>query len=216
MINLTAIKSLATVILGLPPSSRHRADTSIILPSVQPCQLSTSGITGCYGEMVRSGPVDDSIFLRPGDVLLRRVNPDGATVFSDETAHVLPSANILVIRPTGNVESEWFAFVLSATPFLSKLQKRSGIGTTVSALTPHDLSQAAIPVPEEPLRRALIGAWRASLRVSEGLRILLEEQETLRASLGKAAMRGDAAFSRVDITRTECGQKAASPLQPKK
>lgn len=162
--------------------------------------------------MIRAIPVDEDSYLRPGDVLLRRVNPDGAAVFADDAAKVLPSVNVLVVRPVGIVESDWFAFIFSASPLLARIQKRSGIGTTVTALTPRELSQASIPVPEESVRRALVGAWRASRRMSAALQNLLDEQEKIRAALGLAAMRGDAVFSRVCREPfLKRGRKAASP-----
>ncbi len=163
------IGTLAKVLSGLPPSSRQRDNNSHVALCVQPWQISISGVSGDYGEIDRTGMEDDERFLRFGDVLLRRVNPDGAVVFSDETAQVLPSANVIVVRPTGKVESDWFAFIFSVSPLLSRLQKRSGVGTTVTALTPRELSQASIPVPEESARRALVGAWRASCRMSVSL-----------------------------------------------
>ena len=212
MSNAVKIESLAKVLSGLPPSPPRRTGMSLVVPCVQPWQLSANGVTKDYGEMIRAIPVDEDSYLRPGDVLLRRVNPDGAAVFADDAAKVLPSVNVLVVRPVGIVESDWFAFIFSVSPLLSRLQKRSGIGTTVTALTPRELSQASIPIPEESVRRALVGAWRASRRMSAGLQNLLDEQEKIRAALGLAAMRGDAAFSRVcHESSTKRGRKAASP-----
>ena len=212
MPNAVKIGTLAKVLSGLPTSPSRHTGMSLVVPCVQPWQLLATGVSRDYGEMIRAVPVDEDSYLRPGDVLLRRVNPNGAAVFADDAAKVLPSVNVLVVRPVGRVESDWFAFIFSASPLLSRLRKRSGIGTTVTALTPRELSQAAIPVPEESTRRALVGAWRASRRMSAALQDLLGEQEKIQSALGLAALCGDAAFSRMcREPSTERGQKAASP-----
>ena len=183
----------------LPGIQSQEKGESFEYPCVVPAQILPGRIVGEFGAVHRVKPVLAKQALRSGDVVVRRVNPDCATVFADESlakdgcSVVLPSANVLVIRPGPDILPEFAAFLFSATPILARLLQASGVETQVAALSPSRLGDAEIPLPPLAAQRRFAAAWRASLRVSASLQSLLEEQARVRALLGDAAFRGDAA-----------------------
>lgn len=204
----TTLSQTAEVLPGI--LSQEKGE-SFEYPCVVPAQILPGRLVGEFGIMRRAKPVRKEQALRPGDVVVRRVNPDCAAVFSeatpatDNTGIVLPSANVLVVRPGPDLLPEFAAFLLSATSVLARLLQASGVATQVAALSPVRLGDAEIPLPPLAAQRRYAAAWRASLRVSETLQSLLEEQARVRTLLGDAAFRPrgtDAAESRIPESRT--------------
>lgn len=195
----------------LPGIQSQEKGESLEYPCLVPAQILPGRIAGGFGAVRRTKPVLAKQALRSGDVVVRRVNPDCAAVFEDAVPSkdgpsvVLPSANVLVIRPGPDLLPDFAAFLLSATSVLARLLQASGVATQVAALSPVRLGDAEIPLPPLAAQRRYAAAWHASLRVSETLQSLLEEQARVRTLLGDAAFRTretDAAESRIPESRT--------------
>lgn len=185
------LSSLADLLPGISPQERGEVAA---YPCVLPAQIAPGRLVGGFGTMHRANPIREGQALRPDDVLVRRVNPDCAAVFTgmpptenaDVPGAVLPSANVLVIRPGPELLPDYAAFLLSATSVLAKLRQASGVGTQVAALSPARLGEAPIPLPAPAVQRRYGEAWRASLRIETALRAQAEGQARLQTLLGES------------------------------
>lgn len=180
-------------------------------PCVVPAQILPGRIVGESGIVRRANPIRAEQALRPGDVVIRRVNPDCAAVFdvplpskgSDSSSAVLPSSNVLVVRPGPDLLPEFTAFLLSETPVLARLLQSSGVATRVAALSPARLGDAEIPLPPLSVQRRYAAAWRSSLRAEAALRARADAHARFRRMFGDAAFRPrgeDATESRIPGT----------------
>ena len=204
----TTLSQTAEVLPGI--LSQEKGE-SFKYPCVVPAQILPGRLVGEFGIMRRAKPVRKEQALRPGDVVVRRVNPDCAAVFAeatpatDDTGIVLPSANVLVVRPGPDLLPEFAAFLLSATSVLARLLQSSGVATRVAALSPARLGDAEIPRPPVSAQRRYAAAWSSSLRAETALRARADAHARFRRMLGNAAFRPrgtDAAESRIPESRT--------------
>lgn len=178
---------VADVMAGIAPSEGDREACEY--PCVLPAQIGPGGLAGPFGLLRHAVVTDETRFLRPGDVLLRRLNPGGAVVFSGSEGGVLPSINVLVVRPGPDLLSDYLAFLFDASPIIPRLLQRSGVESAVSSLSPRRLGEAVIPVPPRDTQFRLANAWRASLRAEAALRARAEAHNRFRRLLGEAALR---------------------------
>ena len=178
---------VADVMAGIAPSEGEREACEY--PCVLPAQIGPGGLSGLFGLLRHAVVKDETRFLRPGDVLLRRLNPVGAVVCPGSEGEVLASINVLVVRPGPDLLSDYLAFLFDASPILPRLLQRSGVGSAVSSLSPHRLGEASIPVPSRETQRRLALVWRASLRAETALRSWAEGHARFRRLLGEAALR---------------------------
>ena len=119
-------------------------------------------------------------------MLIKRLNPDWAVVFDDDTVNALPSANLFVIRPNPDtLDSYFLAFLLESSKALDRISQRSGIGTAVSAVTTDQIRQCVIPVPAMEEQRKLGALWRSAKKRNELLRQLIAENDRLLFALSK-------------------------------
>lgn len=184
------LANVADVMAGIAPSEGDRGACEY--PCVLPAQIGPGGLAGPFGLLRHAVVTDETRFLRPGDVLLRRLNPGGAVVFSGSEGGVLPSINVLVVRPGPDLLSDYLAFLFDASPILPRLLQRSGVESAVSSLSPRRLGEASVPVPPRETQRRLALAWRASLRAEAALRSWAEGHARFRRLLGEAVLRSHA------------------------
>ena len=160
-------------------------DGACTYKAVMPCQITASGFVREYGQIQRL-PGKAMPFLQVGDVLIKRLNPDWAVVFDDDTVNALPSANLFVIRPNPDtLDSYFLAFILESSKALDRISQRSGIGTAVSAVTTNQIRQCVIPVPAMEDQRKLGALWRSAKKRNELLRQLIAENDRLLFALSK-------------------------------
>lgn len=181
------LANVADVMAGIASAEGGRAacEYSCVIPS----QIGREGLVGAFGVLRHAAITDEKRFLRRGDVLLRRLNPGEAVVFGESDGRILPSINVLVVRPGPEVFPDYLAFLFDSSPILSRLLQRSGVESAVSSLSPRRLGEAVIPVPPRDTQFRLANAWRASLRAEAALRARAEAHNRFRRLLGEAALR---------------------------
>ena len=157
----------------------------VIFDAVLPNQLTKAGMVGEYGTVQRvSGARIE--FLQTGDVLIKRLNPDCAVVFTDENPRVVPSANIFAIRPhAGVLEPFYLAFILENSNSLSRISQRSGIGSAVSAVTGSQIENCEIPVPSLEQQCKIGKLWQLVQKRNILLQELISENNRLLRSISE-------------------------------
>lgn len=154
--------------------------------AVQPGQLTADGLVGGFTTVLRDTPCSEEQFLKPGDVLIKRLNPDCAVVFEGSQAPVVASANIFIIRPKRDLDSQYLAFLLEKSKLLQRVSQLSGVGTTVAALTVAQIEGGIISLPPMRQQKILGELWTLSKKRERLLRDLsLENDRLMRALCGK-------------------------------
>ena len=178
------IAECAEIISGLVEQKDSGA-TSCLYEAVLPGQITPAGFIPEYGQIQRV-PTSNMPFLNIGDVVIKRLNPDCAVVFEDETVQVLPSANLFVIRPdTYILDPYYLAFVLESSNALNRISQRSGINTAVSAVSANQIKTSVIPLPPLEKQCNLGALWRCAKMRNNLLQELISENNRLLRSISE-------------------------------
>ena len=153
--------------------------------AIQPGQLTADGFAGDFGTVTRDIPCADEQFLQSGDILIKRLNPDCAVVFHGHSEPVVASANVFAIRAGEGLKPAFLAFLLEGSSLMQRISQRSGVETTVSAVTAQQIANCEIPLPPLELQHKLGELWELNKREEKLLRgLLAENARRLRALCG--------------------------------
>lgn len=173
-----------TVIPGVLPQEK-KGKKLFSYAAVLPGQLTSKGLTGEFGTVLRDTPCTEEQFLLAGDVLIKRLNPDCAVVFTGEGSQVIPSVNVFVIRPDKRLNSNYLAFLLEKSKLLQRITQLSGVGTTVAAITAPQIARGVIPLPPFDQQLGIGRLWTLGKQKDELLRNMLFENDRLLRALCK-------------------------------
>ena len=181
----TTIRECAQIISGVLPHGKPNQPARYSYIAVQPGQLTADGVVGDFGTVTRDLPCADEQFLQSGDILIKRLNPDCAVVFHGHKEPVVASPNIFVIRVGSCLISDFLAFLLEGSSLMQRIVQRSGIETTVSAVTVQQIANCEIPLPSLELQHKLGELWKLNKKEESLIRgLLAENARRLRALCG--------------------------------
>ena len=175
----TTIGECAEVIPGVLPHGKTNQPTRYSYIAVQPVQLTEDGLVGNFGTVARDLPCAEVQLLQSGDILIKRLNPDCAVVFHGPSESVVASANVFAIRAGEELVPAFLAFLFEGTSLMQRIVQRSGVGSTVSAVTAQQITNCEIPLPPLELQHKLGELWKLNKKEGKLLRGLLAEN-TLR------------------------------------
>lgn len=178
------IEQCAEVIPGFLDQKASETDICVY-KAILPSQITSDGFVSEYGQIQR-GAIPDMLFLHTGDVIIKRLNPDCAVVFEDESVQALPSANLFVIRPWGErLDSYYLAFIFESSNAFCKLSQRSGIGSAVSAVTVSQIRNYEIPLPSLEQQKKIGELWKCAKKRNRLLLELISENNRLLRSISE-------------------------------
>lgn len=179
------IGECAEIIPGVLPHESMDRPGRYSYTAVLPKQLTADGLSGEFGIVLRDLPCMKEQFLQDGDVLIKRLNPDCASVFTGCVNQIVASANVFAIRPKEMLDSTFLAFLLEGSSLMQRISQRSGVGTAVSAITVQQIANCEIPLPPLELQHKLGMLWKLNKKEEKLLRELLTENgRRLRALYG--------------------------------
>lgn len=182
LIEKTTIGQCATIISGVLPQEKKNVKL-LSFRAVLPGQLTAAEMSGEFGTVLRDTPCAPEQYLQPGDVLIKRLNPDCAVVFSQPVDQIVASANLFIIRPKPVLDSHFLAFLLENSKLLKRITQLSGVGTTVAAVTSQKIAECEIPLPslEEQIKIGQFGVL--AKRKMLLLREMIAENDRLQQAL---------------------------------
>ena len=181
----TTIGECAEIIPGVLPHGKPNQPACYSYSAVQPGQLTSGGLVGDFGTVTRDIPCADAQFLQSGDILIKRLNPDCAVVFHEHNNPVVASSNVFVIRAGEKLVPTFLAFLLEGSSLMQRIAQRSGVETTVSAVTAQQIANCEIPLPPLERQQKLGELWKLNKREEKLLRgLLAENARRLRALCG--------------------------------
>ena len=184
-IKKTTIGECAEVVSGVLPQGKPNQPACYSYIAVQPGQLTADGLIGDFGTIQRNSSCLEKQFLQSGDILIKRLNPDCAVVFHEFNEPVVASANVFAIRAGEKLVPAFLAFLLEGSSLMQRIAQRSGVETTVSAVTAQQIANSEIPLPPLELQRKLGELWKLNKKEEKLLRgLLTENARRLRALCG--------------------------------
>lgn len=181
----TIIGECAEIIPGVLSHGKPNQPSRYSYTAVQPGQLTADGLTSDFGTVTRDIPCADEQFLQSGDILIKRLNPDCAVVFHEHNEPVVASSNVFAIRAGEKLVPGFLAFLLEGSSLMQRIAQRSGIETTVSAVTAQQIANCEIPLPPLGLQQKLGELWKLNKKEEKLLRgLLAENARRLRALCG--------------------------------
>ena len=178
----TTLGECAEVIPGVLPHGKPNQPARYSYVAVQPGQLTADELVGDFGTVTRDIPCADGQFLQGGDILIKRLNPDCAVVFHEHNEPVVASANVFAIRAGEKLVPAFLAFLLEGSSLMQRIAQRSGVETTVSAVTAQQIANCEIPLPPLELQHKLGELWELNKKEEKLLRgLLVENDRRLRA-----------------------------------
>ncbi|MDO4570569.1 MAG: restriction endonuclease subunit S [Planctomycetia bacterium] len=180
------IGGYAEILSGHAVVSREkRTEGSFSYAVVVPAQLTPDGLVGELGILLRETPYTENQLLRRGDVLVKRLNPDGAVVILDEIPPTVLSTNLFAIRPKPGLDSNYLAFLLESTNLLNHIAQLSGTGTTIAAISGSQIAAAEIPLIPFEEQRNFGEFWRLAKRRKLLLKRYISANERLLRAMGE-------------------------------
>lgn len=98
---------IADILNGLPDAGQHELvykASFLTYNFIQPNHLGIFNEIHSASAIKRQTPVSDGYFIRKNDIILKRLNPDAATLVRGDVPHTTFSSNLIVIR----VRQEYF------------------------------------------------------------------------------------------------------------
>lgn len=177
---------LADIIPGVLPQEKKGKEL-ISYTAVQPGQLTPCGITGEFAIILRDTPCMEEQFLRPNDILMKRLNPDYVAVSSGFAIPVILSVNLFAIRirPGKELDTFYLAFLLEKSSLLNRILQLSGKGTTVAAVTASQIAAGVIPLLPLQKQREVGMLWSLSKQKEVLLKEMLRENDRLLRALSE-------------------------------
>ena len=147
---------------------------------VQPNSFTDTG-TMCSVEIQnRNDIITPKQLLVSGDILLKRLNPSFVYVVSSESAGMVPSQNLLVVRPGKSVDPFYLGYLLEQKEILGHVEHVTGSAA------------AGITVPIIPLsdQRKVGELWKLSRKRKQLLNEYIVENDRLVSMLTSRIITG--------------------------
>gem|GEM_PF-729792 len=177
---------IADILNGLPDSRQHELVNNagaITYNFIQPNHLGIFNDIQSASEIKRQTPVDDSYFIRKNDILLKRLNPDTATLISDDMPNTTFSSNLFVIRVFKDYHPAYIACLLENQGIARLNGNITGSVAAIKSLSAKALATLDIPAVEYEKQKILGQMWLLHKRRKKLLDDLIAEEQRFVAAV---------------------------------
>lgn len=176
---------IADILNGLPDSRQHELANNagaITYNFIQPNHLGIFNDIQSTSEIKRQVPVDDSYFIRKNDILLKRLNPDTATLICEDISNTTFSSNLFVIRVFKDYHPAYIACLLENLGMARLNGNITGSVAAVKSISAKMLAALDIPAVEYEKQKVLGQMWLLHKRRKKLLSDLIAEEQMLVAA----------------------------------
>jgi restriction endonuclease S subunit len=108
--------------------------------------------------IIRKQPVEQRQIVRPGDVLVKRLNPSFPLLVTSSPKASVVSSNLFILRCNSEILPAYLAFLLEQPNILTQVLQLSGASAAIKAISARKLMDIIIPL--HPFaKQEKIGAW---------------------------------------------------------
>ncbi len=113
---------------------------------IQPNSFTDTGKVTIIETQYRKDLVPERQLLRHGDIILKRLNPSFVHVVTEESAGMAVSTNLIVVRPSKEVDPFYLGYMLEQKDILGQVEHVTGNSAAIKAIPIKKLINITIPV----------------------------------------------------------------------
>lgn len=127
---------------------------------VQPNCFSDTGVMNTVDVQNRSDEIADKQLLSVGDILVKRLNPSFVHVVTLESAGMVASQNLLVVRPGAEMDPDYLGYLLEQKEIIGQVEHVTGSAAAIKAISVKKLADILIPVVPITEQRKVGAIWK--------------------------------------------------------
>lgn len=157
---------------------------------VQPNSFTDTGIMDIVEQQLRGDEVSQKQLLKVGDILVKRLNPSFVHVTALESVGMVASQNLLVVRPSAEVDSDYLGYLLEQKEVLGQVEHVTGSAAAIKAISVKKLAAITIPIIPIAEQRKVGEIWKLSRKRKELLNEYMAESGRLVSMLASKIISG--------------------------
>ena len=157
---------------------------------VQPNSFTDTGLMNEVDVQRRSDELTDKQLLSMGDILVKRLNPSFVHVVALESVGMVASQNILVVRPSAEIDPDYLGYLLEQKDILGQVEHVTGSAAAIKAVSVKKLAGITIPVIPLLEQHKVGTIWKLSRKRKQLLNEYMTENDRLMSSLVSQIING--------------------------
>ncbi|WP_347489515.1 hypothetical protein [Desulfoscipio sp. XC116] len=180
------LEKIAYILNGVADTRQARkADTSGVLTYkfIQPNHLGIFNDIHNTSEIRRYTSLDHSYFIQKNDILLKRLNPDNATLIIDDMPNTVFSSNLFVVRVFKNYYPAYIACLLENQGLTYLNSHIVGSVAAIKSVSAKSLAELDVPAIEYDKQIAIGQMWLLYKKRKKLLKNMIEEDQRFMAAV---------------------------------
>ena len=157
---------------------------------VQPNSFTDTGLMNEADVQRRGDELADKQLLSVGDILVKRLNPSFVHVVTLESVGMVASQNILVVRPSAEIDPDYLGYLLEQKEILGQVEHVTGSAAAIKAVSVKKLAGITIPVISLAEQRKVGAIWKLSRKRKQLLNEYMTENDRLVSLLASQIING--------------------------
>ena len=157
---------------------------------VLPNSFSDTGFMNNVDVQYRADEISPNMLLSPSDILIKRLNPSFVHVVAEESAGMAASQNLLVVRPSENVDPFYLGYLLEQKEIIGQVEHLTGSAAVIKAVSVKKLADIKVPIIPLEQQRKVGEIWKLSRKRKQLLNEYMEESDRLVSMLASQIING--------------------------
>ncbi len=157
---------------------------------VLPNSFSDTGFMNDVPVQYRNDEISNDLLLSPSDILIKRLNPSFVHVVAEESAGMAASQNLLVVRPSENVDPFYLGYLLEQKEIIGQVEHLTGSAAVIKAVSVKKLADIKVPIIPLEQQRKVGEIWKLSRKRKQLLNEYMEESDRLVSMLASQIING--------------------------
>ncbi|PKM78350.1 MAG: hypothetical protein CVU90_02280 [Firmicutes bacterium HGW-Firmicutes-15] len=177
---------ISRILNGVADTKQHEHVnnmSAITYKFIQPNNLGVFNDIENTLEIKRQTPVDDSYIIRNNDIIIKRLNPDVATLITDDILNTTFSSNLFVIRVFKGYYPAYIACLLETQGMAWLNSNIVGSVAAIKSISTKSLAALDIPIIKYEKQEIIGHMWLLYKRRKKLLGDLIDEDQRLMAAL---------------------------------
>ena len=182
-VKLNKIANILNGVPGTKQSGKENTTGEITYNCIQPNHLGIFNDIHSTAEIKRHTSVDDSYFIQKNDILLKRLNPDMATLIVDDMSTTVFSSNLFVIRVFQDYCPAYIACLLENQGITWLNGNIVGSVAAIKTISAKSLAALDIPAINYDKQKAIGQMWLLHKKRKKLLDDMIEGDQRLMAAV---------------------------------
>lgn len=157
---------------------------------VLPNSFSDTGFMNNVAVQYRTDEISQNMLLSSSDILIKRLNPSFVHVVAEESAGMAASQNLLVVRPSENVDPFYLGYLLEQKEIIGQVEHLTGSAAVIKAVSVKKLADIKVPIIPLEQQRKVGEIWKLSRKRKQLLNEYMEESDRLVSMLASQIING--------------------------